>query len=474
MKIKIYNSQSKNKEDFKTISPNVVNMYVCGPTVYDYLHVGNFRGSIFFNMARNFLESQGYTVNYAYNFTDVDDKIINKSIEMNKPALEVSEFFIQEFLKDYSDLKLRPHTINPKVSEYIPQMIKYVEEIISKNMAYVDRGSVYLRRSHLPHVGCLSGRDINQGLTGEKNHTEHKEHEADFALWKGAKDGEISWDSPWGKGRPGWHLECSVMIYDIFQGQTLDIHGGGLDLLFPHHENEVNQCLAHGEHTLANFWMHNNMLNMGNQKMSKSLGNVQTGRSFIKEHSGEVLKFIILSQHYRSIIDFKPENIQLQTNYLARFYQSIKKAHKLKDSNRSSNLFDSVWKKFNESLADDFNTPEAFSHLYEALNQFNKDPKKFSNSLVNLFENVGQLLNLFQEDSNIFLNYLDQKDLVRLKLSQNEIENLINQRNTARQNKDFQASDQIRAELVSKGINLLDYPTGTEWEVIRVLSKPTE
>lgn len=470
MKIKIYNSQSKNKEEFKTLSPKVVNMYVCGPTVYDYLHVGNFRGAIFFNMVRNFLESQGYKVNYAYNFTDVDDKIINKAIEMNKPALEVSEFFINEFLSDYKTLHLKPHTFNPKVSEFIPQMIKYVEEIISKNMAYVDNGSVYLRRSHLPHIGCLSGRDINQGLMGEKNHSENKEHEADFALWKGAKQGEISWSSPWGEGRPGWHLECSVMIYELFKGQPLDIHGGGLDLLFPHHENEVNQCLAHGEHSLANFWMHNNMLNLGDKKMSKSLGNVLTGRSFMEEHSGEVLKFIILSHHYRSLIDFKPDNIQIQTNLLAKFYQSIKKAHKTKTETQANNLFDGLFEKFNQSIADDFNTPEAFSHLYEAVNQLNKSPK-FSASFIELFRKVGNVLNLFQEDPVLFLDYLDKKELQKIGISQNEIEDLIAQRNNFRSNKDFANSDKIRADLVAQGINLLDYPTGTEWEVIRSVEK---
>lgn len=443
-------------------------MYVCGPTVYDYLHVGNFRGAIFFNLVRNFLESQGYEVNFAYNFTDVDDKIINKANELKISALEVSEKFIQEFLTDYTNLKLKPHTFNPKVSEFIPQMISYVEEIIAKNMAYEDRGSVYLRRSHLPSVGCLSGRDINQGLTSEKNDTEHKEHEADFALWKGAKEGEISWDSPWGKGRPGWHLECSVMIYEIFKGQSLDIHGGGLDLLFPHHENEINQCLAHGESELARYWMHNNRLNLGDKKMSKSLGNVMTGRKFITDHSGEVLKFIILTHQYRSLIDFSEKNIEVQTNLLARFYQAIKKAHKQKTDSQKPDLFDSLWKKTNEALADDFNTPQAFSYLYEALNQFNKSPK-YAASFLELITKFGNIFSLFQEDSTSYLQYLDNKELIKLAITEDEIQDLINQRKQYRDNKDYANSDKVRLELVNRGINLLDYPQGTDWEIIRNL-----
>lgn len=468
MKIFLYNSQSKSKEGFIPLNSKVVNLYVCGPTVYDLLHVGNFRGAIFFNALRNFFESEGYTVNFAYNFTDVDDKIIKKSLDMNKPALEVSEHFIAEFKKDYQSLKLRPHTVNPKVSNYIPQMITYVQKIIDQNMAYVDSdGSVYLRRSKLPPIGVLSGRDINESLIGEKNSHEHKEHEADFALWKGSKAGEIAWQSPWGMGRPGWHLECSVMIYDIFKGQPLDIHGGGLDLLFPHHENEVNQCLAHGEHLLAKYWMHNNMLNFGNQKMSKSLGNIQTGRDFIQENSGEVLKYVILSHHYRSIIDFSKEQIEEQTNQLARIYQTLKKAHAQNKVGSATNLFDPLFAKFQEALRDDFNTPLALSLIHQALSEFNKS-SKFAGSLIKfLSQDIGNILSIFQEDPVVYTDYLNQKALVKLNISVTEIENLISQRNQYRANKDFAQSDLIRQDLVKKGINLLDLPSGTIWEVIR-------
>lgn len=443
-------------------------MYVCGPTVYDYLHVGNFRGAIFFNFLARYLRSVGYQVNFAYNFTDVDDKIIKKSLEMNKPALEVSDFFIKEFLQDFKSLKLDTHTHNPKVSEYIPQMISYVEEIILKNMAYVDSdGSVYLRRSQLPNPGVLSGRNIDEGLTGEKNHDHHKEHESDFALWKGAKPGEISWPSPWGQGRPGWHLECSVMIHELFNGQILDIHGGGLDLLFPHHENELNQCLAHGESSLARYWVHNQMLNLGNAKMSKSIGNVQTGRDFILQHSGEVLKYIIISHQYRSIIDFSEKNILQNTRDLHKFYQALNRALALNNFSQDKTLFDHLKNKALLSLEDDLNTPLLFSYLHEAVNEFNKSPKTKAGSFIQLFtKDLGELLGLFQEPVTEYNDYLNQKALVRLGITISEIESVIHERNNFRQNKKYAESDRLRKELVDRGINLLDSQNGTTWEII--------
>jgi cysteinyl-tRNA synthetase len=467
--IKIYNSQTKNKEVFNPLNKGIVNMYVCGPTVYDLLHVGNFRGAIFFNLVFNFLKQQGYQVNFAYNFTDVDDKIIKKALDINQNALSVSEHFIQEFKKDFHSLKLTSHTFNPKVSEYIPQMINYVEKIIANNMAYTTSdGSVYLRRHKLPSVGILSGRDISESLTGDKNFETEKEHESDFALWKGVKDGEISWPSPWGNGRPGWHLECSVMINEIFQGQTLDIHGGGLDLLFPHHENECNQCSAFGQKKLSNIWMHNQMLNMGNQKMSKSLGNVQTGRDFIATHSGEVLKFIILSHHYRSIIDFSPKQIEILTNQLAKIYQTLRKAQ-LSIQNPDNKHFDNLFVKSQEALQDDFNTPVVFSYIYEAISEFNKNPKLASSLIKFLKEDLGSLLSLFNEDPISYTKYLDGKLLKKIGLTEAEIEVLIQKRNDYRKNKNYSESDRIRKELNERQINLLDYPSGTIWELIRTL-----
>jgi cysteinyl-tRNA synthetase len=431
--------------------------------------VGNFRGAIFFNFLARYLRAQGYTVNFAYNFTDVDDKIITKAKELNQPALAVSEFFIQEFLQDFQSLKLDPHTFNPKVSDYIPQMIRYVEQILAHQMAYVDQdGSVYLRRSQLPNPGLLSKRDINEGLMGDKNHDHGKEHEADFALWKGAKAGEISWPSPWGLGRPGWHLECSVMIHELFKGQVLDIHGGGLDLLFPHHENELNQCLAHGEASLlARYWLHNQMLNLGAAKMSKSLGNIQTGRDFMAKHSGEVLKYIILSHHYRSIIDFSEEQILRNTKDLHKFYQTLQRAQTHQSNSQAKNLLDHLKVKAVTALEDDLNTPLLFSFLHEAVTAFNKAPKTLASSFIQLLtQDLGPLLGLFQEPIVEYNDYLNQKAITRLGITQAEIEACIQLRKQFRQNKNYAESDRLRSELTARGINLLDSPQGTTWEVI--------
>ena len=463
MKILVYNTLSKKKEEFKTRTEKVVNMYVCGPTVYDYLHVGNFRGAIFFDSFRKFLEHQGYTVNYAYNYTDVDDKIIQRAKDEGKKELEISSKFIQEFEKDYNALKLKPHTYNPKVSDYIPQMIQYVQNIIDNNLAYEKKGSVYLRRHKLGELGELSGRSIEDGKKGDKNLLEEKEHPADFVLWKKSKEGEISWSSPWGEGRPGWHLECSVMIHEIFQGETLDIHGGGLDLMFPHHENECSQCKAHGQDKLANYWMHNNMLNFGGAKMSKSLGNVQTGRDFIENKSGELLKFVINSHHYRSVIDFSPEAIDNQRNSLARIYSALKKA---KGKGKENNSFDDLRGKVLEALADDFNTPLVISYVHEAISRFYKKQKNGAN-LLSFVNFVGNFLNVFQEVPEEYLAYLDKQDLENIDISEKEINEKILLRKKFRDQKEYKKSDEIREILVKKKINLLDNIDGTTWEIIR-------
>jgi cysteinyl-tRNA synthetase len=345
-------------------------------------------------------------------------------------------------------------------------MIKYVQTILDKNLAYIDSGSVYLRRSSLDQVGCLSGRHIEYGLLGEKNHNEHKEHDADFALWKAAKDCEIAWSAPWGSGRPGWHLECSVMIHEIFKTQSLDIHGGGLDLLFPHHENEIYQCKAHGEETLATYWMHNNMLNFGDKKMSKSLGNVLTGRKFISEQSGELLKYVILSHHYRTVIDFSEQSIKEHEKQLAKFYQSIKKAKKLETNIQEESLFDYLKLKIDAALADDFNTPLAFSYIYEANNFLNKNAK-YAKSYLNLISYFGNIFSLFEEDAIEYLSYLDTKELKSLNVTLAEIEGAIKKRKEYRDNKQYDLADEVRKDLLKKNIALLDYASDTEFEIIR-------
>lgn len=460
----IYNSLTKNKDRFKSITPGLVNMYVCGPTVYDYLHIGNFRGAIFFNLVRNFLEYSGYKVVFSYNYTDVDDKIINRANEKNISTEELSQFFIKAFEDDYKLLKLNPHTHNPKVSEYIPQMIDFVQTILSRGLAYELDGSVYLRRHKLAPIGKLSNRNIFKGLSGEKIIEVKKEHPSDFALWKAAKPGEVSWNSPWGAGRPGWHLECSVMIHELYRGKTLDIHGGGNDLLFPHHENEIHQCEAHSEHDLANFWMHNNMLDLGGTKMAKSVGNIITGHAFIQEHSAELLKFIMLSHHYRSVIDFSPEQIKHHKNQLSKIYALIKRAST--NPKGQPQQMNDLKAKIVESLNDDFNTPAAFTHLYEAMNRFNKNEKLASSFLeiIQLFKDVA---NLFVEDPVAFSREIDLKDLKQLNISEENIVQQIALRKELRNSKNYIAADEIRTNLLKYGIELIDFSENTGWTIVR-------
>lgn len=280
MSLRIYNTETGKKEEFKPIEEGHVKMYVCGPTVYDFLHIGNYRGAIFFNTVRNWLERRGYIVTYVYNYTDVDDKILNRAKEENVEPKVIAEKYIAEFQKDYKLLHLRPHSKNPKVTEFMDKIIMFISDLIEKGFAYELNGDVYFDVHKFKEYGRLSNKkleDLESGYRIEVN--DNKKNPSDFALWKSAKENEQSWESPWGAGRPGWHIECSVMATSIL-GDTIDIHGGGLDLVFPHHENEIAQSEACTGHKFVKYWMHNNMLEFGSQKMSKSLGNVRTGRSF--------------------------------------------------------------------------------------------------------------------------------------------------------------------------------------------------
>ena len=272
MSLKMYNTATRQKEEFKSITPGEVKMYVCGPTVYNYLHIGNFRGAIFFNLVRNWLERAGYKVTYVYNYTDVDDKIIKKANEEGVESIEISERYIKEFEKDFNRLGLTKHEHNPKVTDFMPQIISFVDDLVKKGMAYVVDGEVFYEIKNFPNYGKLSGKNLEDLEAGARVEVDSKKHNpADFVLWKPAKPDEPYWDSPWGKGRPGWHIECSAMIQSIL-GETIDIHGGGIDLKFPHHENEIAQGEGRTGKCYCNHWMHNDFLNMNDEKMSKSLG----------------------------------------------------------------------------------------------------------------------------------------------------------------------------------------------------------
>ncbi|MEK6555963.1 MAG: cysteine--tRNA ligase, partial [Bdellovibrionota bacterium] len=368
MAIQIYNTLTRKKEEFTTLEPGKVRMYVCGPTVYDFLHVGNFFGAIFFNLVRNWLEKSGYQVTYVYNYTDVDDKIIDRAKKENVEAKEISEKFIMEFEKDYKRLHLKAHSKNPRVSEFMDEIVAFVKDLVDNKKAYELNGDVYFDVPGFKDYGKLSNKTIDDLVAGHRiDVNEKKRHVSDFALWKKAKEGEPSWPSPWGHGRPGWHIECSAMNYAIF-GEQIDIHGGGLDLTFPHHENEIAQTEARTGKTFARYWMHNNMLNFGAVKMSKSLGNVRKARDFIEEYNGEILKFLILSSHYRSIIDFSLPQIERTISNLARFYSSLAFAQELMKGGAVVPVPEKFQKalaeaddKIKKALDDDFNTPEVMA-----------------------------------------------------------------------------------------------------------------
>jgi cysteinyl-tRNA synthetase len=483
MAILIYNSQSHKKEEFKPVHPGEVRMYVCGPTVYDFLHVGNFRGAIFFNLVRNWLEKRGYKVTYVYNYTDVDDRIIKRSQDEKVDSLEISERYIKEFQKDYAAMKLRPQTRNPKVTEFMGPIVEFIADLIERGKAYEVGGDVYYDVHAFPGYGKLSNKkleDLEAGYRIEVD--ERKKHPADFALWKKAKEGEPKWPSPWSEGRPGWHIECSAMSRTIL-GDTIDIHGGGVDLVFPHHENEIAQSEGATGKTFVNYWMHNNMINFGNQKMSKSLGNIRTARSFLEQYNAEILKYMMLSVHYRSTSDFSQDGIDSAIGALARFYSALCWAEKLIGApgelapvpDKFQQAVTAADEGIEEALDDDFNTPEVIARVYEVLRLFNNlcrtpgkitpDKKAIAEVFFHWLKDKGQLMALFQEPPAEFLRKLDDMLLEKSGVSRSQVDKLVAERVDARTRKDFARADELRTQLSGMGIAVQDTQQGTEWEV---------
>jgi cysteinyl-tRNA synthetase len=480
MAIQIYDSKTQKKLEFTPIEKGKVKMYVCGPTVYDFLHVGNFRGPIFFNLVRNWFEKRGYEVTFVYNYTDVDDKIINRANKDGIPAAELSQKYIQEFEKDFSALKLRKHSKNPRVTEFMNPIVQFIDALVKSGKAYVADGDVYFDVHAYPSYGELSHKnleDLEQGVRIEVD--ARKKHPADFALWKKAKEGEPSWDSPWSKGRPGWHIECSAMIKGIF-GDQIDIHGGGMDLLFPHHENERAQSESLTGKTFVNYWMHNNMLQFGSQKMSKSLGNVRTCRSFLTEYHPEILKYLMLSAHYRSTLDFSLSSIENAITSLARFYSAMTWAEQNAGEGSALAPFEQALQQattgIETALDDDFNTPETLARMFEVTRQYNmlarvpkQTPEKKAASAKYLawIQNAGESMSLFQEKPAEFLRFLDDMLLKRKNLDRSDIDKQVKERSAARTAKDFKRADELRGQLTALGISVQDTIDGSEWEVTK-------
>lgn len=462
--MKLYNTLSKRKEEFVPIEEGKVKMYVCGPTVYNYIHIGNARPMIVFDTVRRYFEYKGYEVTYVSNFTDVDDKIINKSIEEGIPASEVSERYIKECKKDMEDLNIKPATKNPKATEEIDGMISMIAALIEKGYAYPVDGTVYFRTRKFEGYGKLSKKNLDELEAGKRIAIEEQKEDAmDFVLWKPKKEGEPYWESPWGQGRPGWHIECSVMSKK-YLGDTIDIHAGGEDLVFPHHENEIAQSEAANGKEFARYWLHNAFLNINNKKMSKSLGNFFTVREIGEKYDLQVLRFFMLSAHYRSPLNFSADLMESSKNGLERILTSTERLKNLMKKaegtlkEEEQQLLESqkeYIEKFKAAMDDDFNTADAISAIFEFVKFINIEATKEKSK--ELLEGFWKTLH---DLANVLGIILEQKE----EILDEEIEHLIAERQNARKEKNFARADEIRDILLEKGIILKDTREGVQWK----------
>ncbi len=458
--MKLYNTMTRKKEALKTIESGKVRMYVCGPTVYNYFHIGNARPFIMFDVMRTYLEYRGYEVKYVQNFTDVDDKIINKANEEGLLPTEISERYIDEYFKDADALGIRRADIHPKVTETMPEIIDFIKSLIDKGYAYESEGDVYFDAMKFEGYGRLAKQTIEDLVSGARVGVNNKKRNpVDFALWKAVKPGEPHWESPWGNGRPGWHIECSAMTAKHL-GETIDIHAGGQDLVFPHHQNEIAQSEAFSGKTYVNYWVHNGYINIDNQKMSKSKGNFFTVRDILKEYDSEVVRFFMISAQYRSPVNFSRELIQASENALERLYTAKDNLDYLIDNAETGDVDSGILErfvgykiKFEAAMDDDLNTADAIAVLFELVKDANTSlSTDTSRELVELVKAV--LLEL----SGVLGVLKKEKGSL-----DDEIEALIKQRAEARQSKDWAMADQIRDELKARNIVLEDTSEGVKW-----------
>ena len=444
MNIKFYNSLSNSLEDFQTIQDKKVSMYVCGPTVYNYPHIGNMRPVVVFDTLRRFLTYVGYDVTYVSNYTDVDDKIIKAAKQEGKSEKELTDFYIAEFEKTVKGIGSQVPTITPRVTEYMDKIIAYIDNLVKIGAAYERDGDVYFRVEKIKDYGKLSGINVDDLRVGARiEENTQKESPLDFALWKKTEEG-IKWDSPWGKGRPGWHTECCVMIDTIFPGDHIDIHGGGYDLKFPHHENEIAQAEATHGSKIAHFWMHNAFINFGNEKMSKSLGNVVLAKDMIAQYSGLVTRLVILNAHYRQAVNFTEETVKEAQQEAQKMQMAYKQAAlKLQSNGVDLDAGKPVYiAKFIEALANDLNTANALAELYNVLKEINQAIRTKDVDLNNLN-------NLFKTLTDMF--YVLGLDIKFTKFD-NDISHLYEEYLKSKENKDFAKSDEIRKLLIEKGV----------------------
>ena len=466
--LQLYNTLTNQKEKFEPLNPGKVTMYVCGPTVYNYIHIGNARSAVAFDTIRRYLEYRGFEVNYVSNFTDVDDKIIKASQEMNLSVKEITEKFINAFYEDTSALNVKKATLNPRVMDNMDDIIKFIEVLVQKGYAYESAGDVYYKTRKFKDYGKLSGQlidDLEQGASSRVDDIDQdkKQDPLDFALWKKVKQGEISWNSPWGQGRPGWHIECSVMSTK-YLGDTIDIHAGGQDLEFPHHENEIAQSEAKTGKKFARYWLHNGFVTIGeeDQKMSKSLGNFITVHDLLKEVNPQVIRFFMSTTQYRRPIRYSSANLneaKVNLNKLQTAYENL--SYRLKDSVEGNDKevevnFANLEKDFVKVMDDDFNVQNGISVVYEMakqLNVYSEKEKVYTDTINNLINTYKKVVEIFG------ISFSEEKELL-----DDTIEQLIQERNEARKNKNFKRSDEIRDLLKEQGIILEDTAQGTRWK----------
>ncbi|MGF6989250.1 cysteinyl-tRNA synthetase [Lachnospiraceae bacterium PM6-15] len=466
--MKVYNTLTKSKEEFVPLEEKKVKMYVCGPTVYNYIHIGNARPMIVFDTVRRYFEYSGYEVNYVSNFTDVDDKIINRAKEEGVSATDVSTKYIEECKKDMAMMNVKPATTHPQATEEISGMVEMIKTLVYKGYAYEKNGTVYYKTRAFEEYGKLSHRNLDELRSGERDlkvtGADEKEDNLDFVLWKPKKEGEPAWESPWSDGRPGWHIECSEMA-KRYLGEEIDIHAGGEDLIFPHHENEIAQSEAANGKTFAKYWLHNAFLNIDNRKMSKSLGNFRTVREVSKEYDLQVLRFFMLGAHYRSPLNFSAELMEAAKTSLERIVNGAANLKFLSEHAKVTEMTAQEKEQltaamkykdaFKAAMDDDFNTADAVSAVFELVrfansNTDGESSKEYTEALLKLLVELSDVLGIV---------VLKEEEILA-----EDIEKLIAERQAARKNKDFNRADEIRDELLAAGIVLEDTREGVKWK----------
>jgi cysteinyl-tRNA synthetase len=476
MTMRIYNTLTKSKEAFEPMVPGQVKIYVCGPTVYDSCHVGHARSVVVFDVVVRYLRAIGYQVTYVRNFTDVDDKIINRANAVGMDTVELAEKYIDEFHRDMDALNVMRADREPRVTAHIDDIIDIIKHLVDKETAYRVEGDVYFAVETFEEYGKLSGRKLVDMVAGSRvKINEKKRNPFDFALWKAAKPGEPAWSSPWGEGRPGWHIECSAMS-SRFLGETFDIHGGGKDLIFPHHENEIAQSEAAYGKPFARYWMHNGFVNINNEKMSKSLGNFLMVKEILRSFNPETIRLFLLSSHYRSPIDFSDQNLNESGKAIDKIYGLLRRL------DQESGFFEAgdealtgdYWRLFCEAMGDDFNTAKGIGILFNLVREANRildedeGAMKSKDALFSLSADlmrIGRTLGLLQRSWHVFFEERANSQLQNMVLSVEAIEALVDERAAARQKKDWKRADDIRDQLEAVGILLEDKGDGTHWKV---------